>query len=925
VPKRFSISYKIGLILCINLILLFGILIQNYFISVAQEADALLINMAGRQRMLSQQMTKAVFLYILTSKYALSDQEEVLHSDGERTKQLEKEFKEEAETSALWFDKTLNALIRGGRMPIGQGVLSKAVPSGSTPDILAQLNRIKLLWTPFLDNLLGILYATSDSEDKLNLAQNYIHEKNLLLLSEIEKSVKLFESEANKRALQIRAVQEMSVVIGLFVFIGTLLLIKKLVVEPLARMTETANEISLGNLEHEVSAVHNDEIGDLANSFALIIKSQRVKNMVAESVARGNFSVDVVLASEHDALGKAMNTMVARLKDSREEIGNRDFVRNGLLGLSRAMSERKDIVEFYRKIIKFLFDYLNAQTGAIYLPLENSKFELVAGIPEMDEKYYLGGKLVEQVVLGKKSIFLKNSPNDESITSETSVTSVFVVPCFYGNTVNGVIEIGLPIVFSDVSMELLKQCANIIAVAINSVEISRQRNELLIKMENQSSELKKQKKELQEANKKIMNRANILEKQQAEIEQKNEELRITSRFKSEFLTNMSHELRTPLSGLLILANMLAGNEEGNLSEEQVESAKVIHSSGMNLLLLINDILDLSKVEAGKLEINVEYVKLSKLRERIMREFSHVARKKLIRFVVDFSDKLPKTIQTDGRRLEQIIRNFLSNAFKFTEKGVVKVRMYPPTRTVTLPKSVAGKQVVAIDVSDTGMGIPDNKQELIFEAFKQADGTISRKHGGTGLGLSISKEIARLLDGEILLKSVEGKGSTFTLYIPQKLEKNIGGANPYFSGDVAMRENIKPVTLNTAEFANKFSDLQGKKVLLADDDMRSTYALSKTLNDFGLHVVLAEDEEKVMNCLRKENVDVVLIDTMRTSVGGYEIIKTIKGENKKLPIIALAAQRVPEESKGAIATGVECCLSKPVNIEKLLLLLQKLFK
>jgi len=921
--KRVSISYKIGLILCVNLILLFGILIQNYFISVAQEADALLINMAGRQRMLSQQMTKAVFLYILTSKPNLEDQEGVSDLNAERAEQLKREFKEEAETSSLWFDKTLNTLISGGRVPIGQGIFSKAVPSGSTPDILAQLNRIKLLWTPFLDSLLGILYAKPDNAEKLSRAQNYIHEKNLLLLSEIEKSVKLFELEANKRASQIRAVQEISVVIGLFVFIGTLLLIKRLVVEPLARMTETANEISLGNLEHEVSAVHNDEIGDLANSFALIIKSQRVKSMVAESVARGNFNVDVVLASEHDALGKAMNIMLARLKDSRNEKESRDFIRNGLLGLSRVMSERKDIASFYQKIITFLFDYLNAQTGAVYLPMEENKFELVAGIPEMDERYYLCGKLLEQVVLDKKSIFLKNSPNDECMTDGNSVTSVFVVPCIYGGVVNGVIEIGLPIVFNEVSMELLKQCASSVAVVINSVEVSRQRNELLVKMEYQSAELKEQKKELQKANKKILNRANILEKQQAEIEQKNEELKITSRFKSEFLTNMSHELRTPLNGLLILANMLAENKEGNLSEEQVESAKVIHSSGMNLMLLINDILDLSKVEAGKLEINIEHVKLSKLRERILREFTHVARKKLVGFVVDFSEKLPRTIQTDGKRLEQIIRNFLSNAFKFTEKGVVKVRMYSPESTVTLPKSMADKQVVAIDVSDTGIGIPENKQELIFEAFKQADDTISRKHGGTGLGLSISKEIARLIGGEIVLRSTDGKGSIFTLYIPQELEKN--GGRPYLSGDTLLQKGVKAIIPDTSELAEKFSDLRGRKVLLADDDMRSAYAISKTLDDLGLYVVLAEDIEKVMNCLSKERIDVVIIDLMRPLMNGYMSIERIKGENKEIPIIAIGAKTVPKESENAIASGAECYLSKPVSIEKLLLLLQKLCK
>ena len=348
--------------------------------------------------------------------------------------------------------------------------------------------------------------------------------------------------------------------------------------------------------------------------------------------------------------------------------------------------------------------------------------------------------------------------------------------------VKAVIELASFDRFSPAHQAFLDQLTESIGIVLNTIEANTRTEDLLKQSQSLAKELQSQQQELQQTNQQLGEKAKLLADQNVEVERKNREveqarqaleekakqLALTSKYKSEFLANMSHELRTPLNSLLILSDELSKNKDANLSSKQVEFAKTIHASGNDLLALINDILDLSKIESGTVIVDVGEVSLRELQDYVERTFRHVAEAKKLDFDVERDTNLPRTIQTDAKRLQQILKNLLSNAFKFTEKGKVSLSLTSVTEGWNMENEMLNraKSVLAFSVTDTGIGIPADKQQIIFEAFQQADGSTSRKYGGTGLGLAISREIARLLGGEIRLTSVPDEGSTFTLYLPQ---------------------------------------------------------------------------------------------------------------------------------------------------------------
>jgi CheY-like chemotaxis protein len=389
---------------------------------------------------------------------------------------------------------------------------------------------------------------------------------------------------------------------------------------------------------------------------------------------------------------------------------------------------------------------------------------------------------------------------------------------------------------------------------------------------------------------------------------------------------MSHELRTPLNSLLILARLLADNVGGNLTPKQVEFARTIHSSGAELLALINDILDLAKIESGTVTLNIAAERFEEVADAVERTFRQIANDKGLDFEITLAPSLPAAIQTDGKRLQQVLTNLLSNAFKFTNKGEVRLEIGTAESGWSLGHPVLDRAMPAISFSviDTGIGIPPNKQRLIFEAFQQADGSTSREYGGTGLGLSISRELARLLGGEIRVASVPGQGSTFTLYLP--LDYRPAAEAPEFAAReeaaVADEAELAPVSNDeAASLVPQASEgLSGRKVLVVDDDIRNVFAMTSALELHGLRVMHAESGKECIDTLKRDqDVDAVLMDVMMPGLDGLDTMRIIRGLDgyRSLPIIAVTAKAMVGDREKCMEAGANDYIAKPVNVDVLL--------
>jgi signal transduction histidine kinase len=518
--------------------------------------------------------------------------------------------------------------------------------------------------------------------------------------------------------------------------------------------------------------------------------------------------------------------MIANLRETTRTNQEQDWLKTNLARISGLMQGRRDLEAVSSLIMSELTPVVSAQHGAFFLAMPALRSEMTADTGEdgiehdtvlrligsygyqrraMPTSFHLGEGLVGQAAIEKKPILLKDAPPGylkiASGLGEAAPVNVIVMPVLFEGRLLGVIELASFNPFTKISMDFLDQIAEMIGVTVNTIAVNTKTEGLLLESQRltaelsmRSAELEARQEELQRSNLELEEKAHQLAVQNRDIEIKNseieearqvleeraEQLELSTRYKSEFLANMSHELRTPLNSLLILAKLLADNAEGNLSPKQVEFSETIHGAGSDLLQLINDILDLSKVEAGKMDIRPSRIALVQLVDYVEATFRPLTADKGLDFAVRVSPELPVTLHTDEQRLQQVLRNLLSNAVKFTDSGAVELLIQPaggPGGEHPVPQAIREQMLesgaiadpeeplIAFSVTDTGIGVPQNKLREIFEAFKQADGTTSRKYGGTGLGLSISREIARLLGGEINAESELDRGSTFTLYLP----------------------------------------------------------------------------------------------------------------------------------------------------------------
>ncbi len=611
-------------------------------------------------------------------------------------------------------------------------------------------------------------------------------------------------------------------------------------------------------------------------------------------------------------------------------------------------------------------------------------------------RFVLGESLAGQAALERKRIQIENIPpgylSVGSGLGAASPVSVVMLPILFEDQVLGVLELASLHRFSDVHLAFFDQFVPTIGVTINTI-MANSRTEALLaesqrlatQLQERTDELQRQQAELRNSNAELEDKAALMAKQNRAIEVQNfqieqarrtleeraQQLATSSRYKSEFLANMSHELRTPLNSLLVLAKLLAENPDGNLSSKQVEFAMTIHDAGSDLLRLINDILDLSKVEAGKMDVHPSEIPLASLVEYLDATFRPMAAEKGLTFEVDTATSLPQMIYSDEQRLQQVLRNLLSNAVKFTAQGGVRLRV-APAEDVTFTGPLRDEaEVIAFSVSDTGIGISEEKQHLIFEAFQQADGTTSRRYGGTGLGLSISKDIARLLGGQIKATSRLGHGSTFTLYLPARSLRVGSGTGPLralepangtaASGTVAVDELVglagrrdggkgsgwasqsqslgqgsggmpsrsagPPGTPGIAAMAPALSaapdpqdPLYGAKILIVDDDVRNVFALTSVFERCGAEVLYAENGREGIEALeRNEDVRLVLMDIMMPELDGYATTEAIRKmpQLAELPIIAVTAKAMKGDREKAIASGATDYITKPVDTGHLL--------
>jgi PAS domain S-box-containing protein len=443
-------------------------------------------------------------------------------------------------------------------------------------------------------------------------------------------------------------------------------------------------------------------------------------------------------------------------------------------------------------------------------------------------------------------------------------------------------------------------------------------NELEQRVEARTAELQATNEELEQKTHNLEQQRIQLEEAKLSLEQKARELTQASQYKSEFLTNMSHELRTPLNSILILSKMLSVNSDGSLGEDETESARVIHSSGSDLLKLINDILDLSKIEAGHMDVHREEVQVTELIDELRGVFTPLAEKNDLNFQLSIAEDIVPSIVTDKQRLQQILRNLLSNAFKFTKDGSVALIVGPWQSG----DGIADPELLAFSVTDTGMGIPPDKLEMIFSAFRQADGSTNRRFGGTGLGLSISTELAALLGGHITVESEERIGTTFTLVLPRVSHGQTGSRKLRTLKPPAAPVGLPPLPTLAPAYAPEEDDqaLQGRRILVVDDDMRNVFAIAKLLRARGVDVLIAENGEKALRLLQDNpDTDAVLMDVMMPVMDGFTATQCIrsKPEFRELPIIALTAHAMKEDRDRCLSAGMNDYLAKPLDIDELL--------
>src|SRR5262250_2763081 len=700
------------------------------------------------------------------------------------------------------------------------------------------------------------------------------------------------------------------------------------------------------------------DLTDNVNQLAANLTTQvRAIAEVATAVTKGELtqSIKVEAQGEVAALKDNINEMIGNLKDTTQKNSEQDWLKTNLAKFSRMLQGQKDLLTVARLILSELAPVVNAQHAVFYIlkaAEEPAKLALLASYAHqrpgtVADEFYLGEGLVGQCALERQKIVLGHVPPGyvriSSGLGHAAPVNIIVLPVIFEGQVKAVLELGSFDHFNPTHHAFLDQLMESIGIVINTIEANMRTEDLLTQSQSLARELQSRQEELQNTNQELQEKARLLAHQNVEVERKNQEveqarkaleekaeqLALTSKYKSEFLANMSHELRTPLNSLLILSDQLSRNPAGNLTAKQTEFAKTIHSSGTDLLMLINDILDLSKIESGTVAVDVGELRLADLHSYVERTFRHVAESRGLQFAVDLDPGLPKVMLTDSKRLQQVIKNLLSNAFKFTRHGRVALTIRPADVSVAEGESVGrADSMLAFAVSDTGIGIPTDKQQIIFEAFQQADGSTSRKYGGTGLGLAISREIARLLGGEIHLVSSPGRGSAFTLYLPQTY-------TPQTSVRRVVRELVQapawpettereqpgheePSQVMVNEIGDDRADIEpgDRTLLIVENDLSFARLLVEAAHETGFKALVTAFGATALSLTRQYWPSAITLDISLPDIDGWRVLERLKNDfdTRHIPVKIITTGEDIERGR---ALGAVSTLAKPVKTQETL--------
>jgi signal transduction histidine kinase/HAMP domain-containing protein/ActR/RegA family two-component response regulator len=722
----------------------------------------------------------------------------------------------------------------------------------------------------------------------------------------------------------------------------------------------------------EVAGVWKD-LTDNVNQLAANLTNQvRAIADVATAVTEGDLTrqVGVEASGEVAVLKDKLNEMIRNLRETTRQNTEQDWLKTNLERFSRMLQGQRDLATVSSMILSELAPLVSAQHGVFYtLASLGDGGEPVllyqAGYGYKERKHLanhfrLGEGLVGQCAKEKERILLTDVPGDyvkiNSGLGDAAPMNIIVLPILFEGSVRAVVELASFSRFSVTHQAFLDQLTESIGLVLNTIEANAVTESLLKKAQSQAQELQTRQEELSRSNEDLGKHASRLAEQNIEVERKNQEvvlakrlveekaeqLAVSSKYKSEFFSNMSHELRTPLNSLLILAGELENNTEQNLTAGQVEYANVIRSSGTDLLRLLDDILDLAKVESGTVTLQVAELALVELKDAIERDFGPVAAQQGLSFTVDLANDLPPSVATDAGRLRQVLKNLLSNAFKFTDEGYVKmgVGLADSGWSPANDKLERAAAVIAFSVTDSGIGVTAEQQQLIFEAFAQGDGTTARQYGGTGLGLSISRELVRLLGGEITLLSTPGQGSTFTLYLPWPATPEAADApsGPVVAQLPPLSENVLPGVFETPAPVtpglivlrpltpperSAGRAMAGLKVLVVDDDFRNIFALTALLKRVQVEVISAESGEQGIATVKQHpDLALVLVDIMMPGMDGYATMRAMRRlpTGGSLPLVAFTAKVDDGERQRCIDAGASAYIRKPVDTAELLVTL-----
>jgi HAMP domain-containing protein/CheY-like chemotaxis protein/signal transduction histidine kinase len=740
------------------------------------------------------------------------------------------------------------------------------------------------------------------------------------------------------------------------------------------------------------------DLTDNVNQLAANLTTQvRAIADVATAVTKGDLTRNITVEAQGEvaALKDNINEMIRNLRETTSRNAEQDWLKTNLAKFTRMMQGQKNLTTVSQMILSELAPVVGAKHGVFYI-MDTSANEQVLKLAatyayrerkHLNKEFHIGEGLVGQAAFEKQRILLVNAPDDyitiNSGLGESKPMQIIVLPIVFEGQVMAVMELASFTPFTDTYQSLLDQITESIGVVLNTIQANMRTEELLAQSQSLAEELqaqqeeltetnkrleqqakslqaseellKQQQEELQQSNEELEEKARLLQAQNAEVERKNREveeakheleekarqLALTSKYKSEFLANMSHELRTPLNSLLILAKLLADNPEGNLSDKQIDFARTIHASGVDLLTLINDILDLSKIESGMMTLSLSDISFNELRDNIDRNFRQVASDRQLEFTIDLAPNLPSVVHTDPTRLQQILKNLLGNAFKFTEKGGVTLRAEraPSGWTPGHDSLDRAQSVIAFSVSDTGIGIPEEKQRIIFEAFQQADASTTRKFGGTGLGLSISRELARLLGGEIRVSSQSGVGSTFTLYVPQsyvvpttpqgpRVEHVARTTQPGSAPSHEAKPEPAPASAPAAVEEpplvvveeqipdDRETIAKGDRVvLIIEDDVNFARILLDMARDKGFKGIVATRGETGLNLAKRFVPDAITLDIALPDMEGWTVLDRLKHEKvtRHIPVHIISAD---DEADRGLRLGAFATLEKPVTKDTL---------